>query len=186
MPEIYSIDSNETEIEQNESVIEDEWCPENKTLSRQELWVNALTLELAEVAAFDPRPHGTRCQPEKPKWFYCHSVNKWVDMNPHQAESVASQPPSELPAFQAVHWEDNHLGVDLRPHIYDEKMEKFLLVGTEEYVSFWASGREKRLASRLYLSCLACLHGFNWIYDTAQRSRRTEMNIVILLENTTR
>ena len=59
---------------------------------------------------------------------------------------------------------------------------KFLLVGTEEYVSFWASGREKRLASRLYLSCLACLHGFNWIYDTAQRSRRTEMNIVILRE----
>ena len=61
-------------------------------------------------------------------------------------------------------------------------LEIFLLVGTEEYVSFWASGREKRLASRLYLSCLACLHGFNWIYDTAQRSRRTEMNIVILRE----
>ena len=41
--------SNETEIEHNESVIEDEWCPENKPVSRQELWVNALTLELAEI-----------------------------------------------------------------------------------------------------------------------------------------
>ena len=90
--------------------------------------MNALSLELAGVAALDPRPDGTRCPPEKPKWFYCHSVNKWVDMNPHPPEVVARQPPSELPAFQAVHWEDNHLGVDLRPHVYDEKMGKFLLV----------------------------------------------------------
>ena len=67
MEKIHAIENNEVENESNESFNESEWCPENNITNLQERWVNSLTLELAGVAALDPRPAGTRCPPERPK-----------------------------------------------------------------------------------------------------------------------
>ena len=128
IPKIHAIHSNETETESESFINKPEWCPNSEKEISQALWINAISKDLETVAAFDPRPHGTRSVPEKPKWFYCHASSKWVDINPHLPEVIAEQPPEELPAFQAVHWEDNHLGVDLRPHLHDKKLDKFFLV----------------------------------------------------------
>ena len=46
-----------------------------------------------------------------------------------------NSPPESLPAFQAVMWEPNHLGVDMRPHIYDKVTKKWNLVDSGSMVT---------------------------------------------------
>ena len=41
---------------------------------------------------------------------------------------MAEDPPESLPAFQAVHWQMGKLGVDLRPHVFDKTLNKWLLL----------------------------------------------------------
>ena len=137
VPEIYKIDSNE--IETNESEIQSEWCPNSEDKSYlQKAWVSALTLELDSVASVDPRPPGSHCRPET-KMIYNYKTyveecclvpgckHKW-SINATKAEPDVQLPPDSLPAYQAVHWRNNHLGVDLRPHVFDPLSKQSLLV----------------------------------------------------------
>ena len=80
LPKIHAIHSNEAECESESVINKPEWCPKSEKEISQTLWVNAISRDLEEVAAIDPRPHGSRSAPEKPKWFYCHASQKWVDL----------------------------------------------------------------------------------------------------------
>ena len=44
-------------------------------------------------------------------------------------------PPEELPAFQAVHWEVGAMGVDLRPHVFDPGLNRWLLCNSGSQIS---------------------------------------------------
>ena len=46
-------------------------------------------------------------------------------------------PPEELPAFQAVHWPEAHLGVDLRPHVWDATLKAWLLIDSGSQCTAW-------------------------------------------------
>ena len=48
------------------------------------------------------------------------------DECPVQAE--IRKPPDKLPAFQALHWQPGHQGVDMRPHVFDKVLNKWCLV----------------------------------------------------------
>ena len=50
-----------------------------------------------------------------------------LETNAQGSPNVGEEPPDELPGFQGVNWPRGHLGVDLRPHIYDPNMKEFLL-----------------------------------------------------------
>ena len=100
--------------------------------------MSALTSELNSVASIDPRSPGSHYRPEN-KMVYDDRIfvaeccktpgckHKW-SINASRAEPEVQVAPDSLPAYQAIHWTDNHLGVDLRPHVYDPKLGKFLLV----------------------------------------------------------
>ena len=51
------------------------------------------------------------------------------DPRPH------ASPPDSLPAFQAVEWEIGAMGVDIRPHVFEPVMGKWLLCDSGSQVS---------------------------------------------------
>ena len=95
--------------------------------------MSALSIELGEVAAVDPRPAGSHARPED-KMIYSSQQNKWVNLQDSfrgqnaRPEPPVEVPPDSVPAFQAHLWPDNHLGVDIRPHVWDKESSQFLLV----------------------------------------------------------
>ena len=49
--------------------------------------------------------------------------------------AIDNEPPDTLPAFQAIDWPVGRQGVDLRPHVWDSKLEKFLLLDSGSEVT---------------------------------------------------
>ena len=82
----------------------------------QTAWVNALSVELGEIASVDPRFPGSQTHSEK-KMIFSKKENKWVNLQDtfrgqnSRSEPPVLVPPDSLPAFQAKMWPDNHLGV---------------------------------------------------------------------------
>ena len=122
---IYKLDDNLIEPE-FEVLSTAEQSP-NSPETDQVAWVNAVRQELKAVAEFDPRPPGSSA-PES----CCHFKIGQRNIQGQQLCCAASPepqiqvPPDELPGFQAVGW-NNALGVDLRPHVWEPVLKKFLL-----------------------------------------------------------
>ena len=75
-------------------------------------------------------------------WSRKHLQQAWSRAIADELDQVAAfnplpnqAPPEELPAFQAVHWEVGAMGVDLRPHIFDPVMKKWLLCDSGSQIS---------------------------------------------------
>ena len=67
-------------------------------------------------------------------WSQTNLQNAWSAAVGRELAQVAAfdplpghSPPEELPAFQAVHWEVGAMGVDLRPHVFDPGLNRWLL-----------------------------------------------------------
>ena len=66
--------------------------------------------------------------------IYSSQQNKWVNLQDSfrgqnaRPEPPVEVPPESVPAFQAHLWPDNHLGVDIRPHVWDKESSQFLLI----------------------------------------------------------
>ena len=137
LPEIHVIGNNEIEMESESLFTEAEWShegQENKTV--QDVWVNALSVELEKIAAVDPRPVGQARRSSPVKQVFGQSGWKSVDagFGAETLSGVRSEVPETLPALSAMDWEDSHLGVDFRPHLYDKTMKRNLLVDSGSQV----------------------------------------------------
>ena len=105
---------------------------QSESSSNQELWCNALAREFEVVAEYDPRPEGcVQTSDTRKKYF---SQGKWSEVNPFHKEPPLQLPPDKLCAYEALQWKGK-MGVDLRPHIYDPIMKKFLLVDSGSMVT---------------------------------------------------
>ena len=82
-------------------------------------WSNAVRSELANVAAFDPRPNG-QSSVNNVKWY--HYYNQWRRFEPPQLVVTSQDVPSSLPAYIAVFRTEGEQGVDFRPHIFDASL----------------------------------------------------------------
>ena len=138
LPEIYMIGDDEIEME-SENLFADEWCQNEKTESIQDTWVNALSVELESIAAVDPRPIGCSRPREPGKKVYNSSTKKWSlveeGFSPDsKINSLREEVPDSLPALSALDWQDSHLGVDFRPHLYEPSLKRHLLVDSGSQV----------------------------------------------------
>ena len=125
MPEIHSIDDNDINLESVDLIPAGQCQESSVSLGQsQEVWVSSITQVLDEVAGLDPRPPGYWSPPEKERKFFSHG--KWQSVQPQHVEPPVQVPPEELSAFEAFHWKGD-MGVDLRPHIYDPILQKYLL-----------------------------------------------------------
>ena len=59
------------------------------------------------------------------------------EVNSPKIAAQSQPPPDELPAFQAVHWPEAHLGVDLRPHVWDAALKSWLLIDSGSQCTAW-------------------------------------------------
>ena len=135
MPEIYTIGENEIEIESEDLSLQAEWCNKNSE-NLQDLWVSAVTAELDQVAAVDPRPVG-QARIEQDSLFYSNINKKWSKSESGLKPSISPvkpEVPVRLTAVEALNWPDAHLGVDFRPHLFDNDSKKFVLVDSGSQV----------------------------------------------------
>ena len=91
----------------------------------EESWSAAVVAALEGVASYDPRGPQDVLLPEK-KYLYCQKTNAWRDVSEYR-EPLPPEPPDELSAFTALKREPGQDGVDLRPHIFDNTLKKWLL-----------------------------------------------------------
>ena len=114
---IHSILS-ENEIESSEA----EWSHLSQV---QGSWSSRVEAELASVATFDPRPHGS--QSVINKQYYNSKTKLWQDYGVQDYQAVVDPPPQELEAGKAIFWTKGSGGVDMRPHVWDPGLKEFLL-----------------------------------------------------------
>ena len=69
----------------------------------------------------------------------------------YQLASMADTPPDSLPAFQAVQWEMGRCGVDLRPHIFDKDLQKWLLLDSGSQCTAFPPDQGDREDPRMFL-----------------------------------
>ena len=82
---IHSISSNEVENESEEFSLQNEWCRDQI----QTQWVNALTMDFASVASWDPRPVANFQSAEPlPKQVYCSTTKKWKQISEAMAIAI--------------------------------------------------------------------------------------------------
>ena len=125
LPEIYTIDSNEIESEFGSDSIQNEWCPNQSELPEVEVGEVAAVLEEFVQSA---RPRGN-VNPEREKVLNAKS-QKWSNRLKGLHENV----PDTLPGIQAVQW-NGRLNADLRPHLWDPQLQKFLLVDSGSQIT---------------------------------------------------
>ena len=102
-------------------------------------WEASVASVCADIASFDPRIYGVVDKREKKKVFD-RKTNSWKEVNLPFDDSevaVAEVPPDDLPAFQAMGWESGRQGVDLRPHLWDPKENRFMLVDSGSQCCAW-------------------------------------------------
>ena len=129
MPEIYTLDSNEIEPESSELYFNDEWCP-NESDHLHEVDVGQISAVMSELSSAGPSPP---CQSSaRNSQILDNKTNKWKNKLEGKDERV----PETLPAFQAVNW-NGHLGADLRPHVWDAQLNKFLLCDSGSQITAW-------------------------------------------------
>ena len=134
LPKIYMIDSNEIEVESEESSFQKEWCPKSET--KQQAWINAVQVELESIAALDPRPVG-QSRNEFERKFYSQIGKKWVNLHEEfkpTIDPVRPEVPETLSAIEALNWPESHLGVDFRPHLFDKDLNAHILVDSGSQV----------------------------------------------------
>ena len=73
-------------------------------------------------------------RPPETKKYYCHKTKQWKEIC-RDFVPVVDTPPDKLPAFQAVLWQPGHAGVDLRPHIYDKVLKKWILIDSGSQIT---------------------------------------------------
>ena len=109
-PKIHVNFDNEIEAQDVQVDSQAEWCPNP-----------------AEVSALSRVR-----EPDQFREFYGSAKRDFKIAKLHSDYKIPQinslDPPEELPGFQAKTWEDNYLGVDMRPHVYDEALGKFLLI----------------------------------------------------------
>ena len=114
----------------NESFLNNEvgWSPEYL----QESWSASVAAEIASIASFDPRPVVVG-KPEKRKQIFDAKTREWYDVTlPNEFNELTELAPDSVPSVEAQHWPDGHLGVDMRPHLWDGK--QFVLVDSGSQV----------------------------------------------------
>ena len=78
---------------------------------------------------------------KRKKQVYGAKENKWSNISslPFDDSEVALSevPPDSLPAFQAMGWDTGRQGVDIRPHLWDPKEDRFMLVDSGSQCCAW-------------------------------------------------
>ena len=122
---------DENEIESEEFVNSAEWCQ-----NVQQNWQEVVQAELDQVASLDTRVHGQVIVPPERKQYFCHKTRSWkyVAADPFISPTVTA-PPETLPAYQAMLWTPGKAGVDLRPHIYDKVLKKWVLIDSGSQIT---------------------------------------------------
>ena len=100
----------------------------------QKNWEAAIAEALEPIAAFDPtiRVAGDRIiRPEKnfyngKEWLKEEAINQCVEI-----------PFDELSAAQAVRHQNGQLGVDFRPHLYDNVLKSHILCDSGSQICAW-------------------------------------------------
>ena len=124
LPKIHSLSSNELDTESQESFIGRSHI--------QQTWVNALRLELDEVASYDPRSHVSVAS--NPAKSYFNHDRKWIKML-SQNEPRTEHVPEGILSCDAADWEPGRAGVDLRPHVFDDASRQHILLDSGSQVS---------------------------------------------------
>ena len=103
--------------------------------SVQSSWDTKVRQALAPVAAFDPRVYGL-CRPEEQKQFFNSKSGVWqVIPEPNAFQSLIEEPLDEIAAADAVKMQMGERGVDIRPHLYDNKTKSYLLLDSGAMIS---------------------------------------------------
>ena len=122
----------------NEVQSDDEFIGRSHSL--QDQWSASVASVCAEIASFDPRLYGT-VRSEKKKQIYAAKEKEWSNIPslPFDDSEVAlaEVPPDSLPAFQAMGWDTGRQGVDIRPHLWDPKEDRFMLVDSGSQCCAW-------------------------------------------------
>ena len=118
---IYSLESNDLDESANQFI------PGQSHV--QELWVNSLTCDLERVAAFDPRPVGTDTETKIiQKTYYNARQKSWSNSAESHLGAHVPEPPPVLSALEVASLDPGEAGFDFRPHLFDPKLNKFILV----------------------------------------------------------
>ena len=94
--------------------------------------MNALQIELDEVASFDPRPH-IAIENGPAKGYFNHD-RKWISLM-NQNEPLTEAVPEGLLSCAAAQWDPGRAGVDLRPHLFDAASKQHILLDSGSQVS---------------------------------------------------
>ena len=142
--EVYNLLYENAKVEEikvefnNELESEDEFFQYGRSRKLHNSWEASVSSICAEIASYDPRPQG-RSEPQKKKYF-SSVTRKWEEVViPFDDSEIAftETPPESLPAFQAMGWDPGQQGVDLRPHLWDPKADRFMLVDSGSQCCAW-------------------------------------------------
>ena len=128
MPKIHSLRVNDIEVEESE------------TSSFQAGWSRTPELSSIEV---DPKFY---CRPPMVKQFFSPALKSWVPISLHPDLAGPDQVP-DPPEVAACNGEP----VDIRPHIYDPVMKKFILCDSGSQVGAFPPDPGDKPISNLFL-----------------------------------
>ena len=106
---------------------------QSPTLSSfQKSWQAAVAEALEPVASFDPTIRDAPARFFRPERNF-YNGSKWIKQE--EINDVLELPPEELSAARAMSHPRGHLGVDLRPHLFDGVLKQDLLCDTGSQVT---------------------------------------------------
>ena len=150
LPKIYSISTNQIEIESQESSFQAEWCPKVRKLWSKSVQADYKNLgsevqaELNEVAAVPFSGYPKTAE----KKLFDRLMSAGINVN-NEGHLQDADPPESLPAYQAIAWTENHRGVDMRPHLQDPVLGQLLVDSGSQVTAFPPEPGDKEVEGQL-------------------------------------